>query len=685
MTQISETPKPSALAPQPDERAANERPAFSDENELRIERWVLLYLVGFVLILTTVIAHAAGWTSRQVADLPAAFGALLLAAPVFWAAAKDLWAGRASSWILASLAVLAALAINEFVMAGLLAFLLLLFDQIVHRTAWGARKAIHQLIRLTPHNARLVEDGGEREAPLAQVKPGMIVRVRPGENLPVDGEVVTGQSAVNQASLTGESMPIEVEPGENVYAGTSNLTGVIDLRVTSVGAETTIGKVSELIQAAESARSPRQQMIEQVAAYFVPAALAIAGVVWYFFSQSGAPDAGDIATRRAIAVLLVAFPQALLLATPTATVAAFTAAARLGVLIKKPQQLESAANVDTVVFDKTGTLTTGVFEVARLAPASDVEPAELLSAAATGEQHSNHPLARSIIATAEKAHVEIRESPDFEEIHGRGVCAKTQAGEEILVGRSAWITERLPGVRQAIAKVEEQIEGMTGVHVARGGAYLGAVGLEDKLKNNATEVIQRLRALGVKRVSMFTGDRTSVAIRVGKAVGVDHIESECLPEEKHQRLRAMMQAGRRILFVGDGINDGPCLAAADVGVAMGLAGSDIAANSAGVALMNDDLSRTPFLIDLSRRTRSVLSQNIGVALALVIVGLALAATGQLSVFAALAYHLVGDVIVTLNSFRLVRFGEEMAEPDAHARPIATQRSATVSLRPSAVM
>lgn len=679
MSQTSQA-SPSLEAHAPDIAGAHaDAIASIDQHELRIERWILLYMVGFILVLTTAIARATNLAPREVAYLPGALGALMLAAPLFWAAARDLWEGRASSWILASLAVLAALAIDDYVMAGLLAFLLLLFDQVVRRTAWGARKAIQQLVRLTPSVARVVDkDGAEREAPLSEIAPGMIVRVRPGENLPVDGDIVAGQTTINQAILTGESMPVEAQVGDGVYAGAANLTGIIDLKVTSVGADTTIGKVSELIQAAESARSPRQQMIEQVSAYFIPAALAIAGLVWYFYSQSGVPNAADIATRRAIAVLLVAFPQALILATPTAMVAAFTAAARLGILVKQGQHLETASNIDTVVFDKTGTLTTGVFEVSRLAPVEGVDPADLLKAAATGEQHSNHPLARSIMETAHKARIEPDDAPEFTEVHGRGVRAKVN-GEEVLVGRGAWLLEQSSAIGADVGAVEKQIEGMTGVHVMRGGRYLGAVGLEDQLRPSAKAVVERLRALGVKRVSMFTGDRTGVAIRVGKAVGVDHIESECLPEEKHQRLRAMMQAGRRALFVGDGINDGPCLAAADVGVAMGLSGSDIATNSAGVALMNDDLSRVPFLIDLSRRTRGVLTQNISASFAMVIAGLGLAATGQLSVFAALAYHLVGDVIVALNSFRLVRFGEESAHTERGST--ITRREATVSLRP----
>lgn len=629
--------------------------------EMRLERMIVVYLVGGVLVLTTTIAKRLLGINHLAADIPAGIGAIVLGLPLFLSAVRELAKGRWTSATLASLAIIAAIAIGRYEIAGFLAFILLIADQVVRRTAWGAQRAISQLVELTPDTARvLTKDGDEREVGLEQVQVGMVVRVYPGENLPVDGVVVRGQSSINQASLTGEAVPAEVQEGSDVYAGTTNLTGTVEVRVTGVGAQTTIGKVTELIREAESTRSPNQLIIERVAQAFVPVAIAIAGLVWFLMARSMDPYTRERAAETAITVLVVVCPSALLLASPTAMVAAFAAAARLGILIKQTNYLEAAATVDTVVLDKTGTVTTGRFAVSRLVPAEGVEGASLLQSAADAEQQSNHPLAKSIIDTAKRARIAPAGVDRYEEVHGRGVRAWVD-GEEILAGRGAWLIEVNPDARDAIAKVEEKIEGMSGVHVMRAGRYLGAVGLEDRVRSNAKEVVTRLRDLGVKTVAIFTGDRFGVAKRVGQSVGVDRVEAECLPEEKHDLIGAMSAQGRRVLMVGDGINDGPSLARADVGVAMGLSGSDIATNSAGVALMNDDLSRIPFLIELARRTRAIIMQNIVASFIIALIGLVLAATGFVAIGVAVLYHFVGDLFVIGNSFRLVRFGEAYAE------------------------
>ena len=338
-------------------------------------------------------------------------------------------------------------------------------------------------------------------------------------------------------------------------------------------------------------------------------------------------------------------------------VAAFAAAARLGIMIKHTQTLEAAASVDTVIMDKTGTLTTGKFAVSRLAPADGVEGAALLQAAADAEQHSNHPLAKSILDTATQANITPGNVDKYEEIHGRGVIAHTD-GADIYAGRGAWLTDLDANVAQEVMRVSEKIEGMSSVHIMRGTQYMGAVGLEDKLRPHAAEAVENMRRNGVRRVSIFTGDRLDVAKRVAESVGVDSIEAECLPEEKHEELKYLISRGHSTLVVGDGINDGPILATADVGVAMGLSGSDIATNSAGVALMNDDLRNIPFLISLARKTKNVIGQNIGMSLLLAIVGLALAATGNINIWITPFYYALGYVVVIANSLRLIRFGEE---------------------------
>lgn len=628
------------------------------------ERSLVLYFIGGILLIATRAADWMGVTDPLIAQIPAVIAAGLLSFSLLVQAWKEIRRGAASSSTLAAIAIIAAIAATKYETAGWLAFILLVADAVLNRTAFGARRAIEDLIALTPDTARIVVDGVAQDVRLGEVKVGDIVRVRPGENLPVDGLVMTGRTMINQASLTGEAAPVEVEEGDEVYAGTTNLTGALDMRATLVGGDTTIGKVSQLIREAEEIRSPRQALIEQVARFFVPVALSIGGVVWFVMSQN--PETRDDATLTAITVLIVCCPAALLLSSPSATVAAFASAARLGVLIKEVHYLEAAASIDAVVMDKTGTITTGRFEVSRLVPAEGVEGAELLQAAANGEQHSNHPLAQSILRTAHQAKIEPDGTNDYEEIHGRGVRARTGMGE-LCVGRATWLREIAPGTTDDIAAVEQKIEGITGVHVMRDGKYLGAVGLEDKVKPGTTSVISHLRDLGVRTIAIFTGDRLGVARRVGQAVGVDAIEAECLPEEKHEQIKQMVAQGYRTMMVGDGINDGPSLAAADVGVAMGLSGSDIATNSAGIALMTDDLNRIPFLMELARKTRVIIAQNIAASIVIVLIGLVMASTGMLEVWEAGLYHFAGEIFVFANSFRLFRFGENFTESEEAAK------------------
>ncbi len=637
----------------------------------RLERRLFVALVGGVLLAVAWILMLGG-KHTEIAQIPAMIGAMILVIPLLMGAWREIRGGKPSSDSLAALAVTAAFASHAYLAAGFLAFFLWIANLVLSRTAWGAQRAIRDLIDLTPDIARILEAGEEKEVSLASVKIGQIVRVRPGENLPVDGRIITGSSNINQASLTGEAVPVEAEPGVEVYAGTTNLTGQIDIETTAVAGETTIGKVESLIREAESARTEKQELIEQLAAYYVPIVLMVAGLVWFFTAKSSDLSVRGEAAVRAITVLVVTCPGALLIAHPTAMVAAFAAAARLGIMIKQTRTLEAAATIDTVVMDKTGTLTTGKFAVSRLTPATGAEGATLLQAAADAEQSSNHPLAISILDTARQARISPAEISGYEEVHGRGVIAKTTEGD-IHAGRADWLVEVNPSIREAVASVSQKIEGMSSVHVMRGGVYLGAVGLEDKLRRNAKEIVEKLRHLGIRRITIFTGDRMSVATRVAQAVGVDAIEAECLPEEKHAELLYLMKKGHRTLVVGDGINDGPILATADVGVAMGLSGSDIATNSAGVALMNDDLRHIPFLLDLAHKCRGVIGQNIGGSLALGVIGLVLAATGHINLWLAPFLYAFGYIFVIANSLRLVRFGEEFAEHEEARRKVESSR------------
>ncbi|MDP7028724.1 MAG: cation-translocating P-type ATPase [Phycisphaerales bacterium] len=643
--------------------AANDAGLADERSAAGLERRLLVALGGGVLLGTAWIGGLIG-INPQISQIPAFLGALILVIPLLAGAWREIASGRPAGDALATLAVLAAMASEMYLAAGFLALFLWAANLVLSRTAWGAQRAIRDLVHLTPDTARRVNsDGSEETVGLSALNKGDMVRVRPGENLPVDGSIIKGESDINQASLTGEAVPVEVGNGAPVYAGTTNLTGQIDIEVTAVEAETTIGKVEELIREAESSRTRRQEIIEQLAGYYFWVVIMVAALVWFFATRSGEETVRAQASLRAITVLVVTCPGGLLISHPTAMVAAFAAAARVGIMIKQTRTLEAAAEVDTVIMDKTGTLTSGIFAVSRLSPAEGVDGATLLQAAADGEQHSNHPLARSILDTATQANITPATLDRYEELHGRGVIAHTEGGD-IHAGRAAWLIELDPSISAEVSAVEAKIDGMSGVHVMRAGRYLGAVGLEDALRSNAAEAVSELRELGCRRIAMFTGDRLPVATRVAEAIGIDSVEAECLPEEKHEELKHLMARGHRTMVIGDGINDGPILATADVGVAMGLSGSDIATNSAGVALMNDDLRHIPFLLSLARRTRSVISQNIGVSILLAVIGLALAATGTiLTLWLAPFYYALGYVVVIANSLRLVRFGEEFSEAE----------------------
>lgn len=642
------------------QHAIKNSPVCCELHSTNTEGAIVFALLGGAMVMTTIIA---GWLGYEdsIRQIPAALGAIMLWIPLLKGAYREVNRGRPSSSFLVALAIGAALATNEYVTAGILAFILFIMDKILERTAWGAHKAIGELVHLTPETARLItETGEEKEVSLDQVQVGNRIRIRPGENLPADGIIEIGKTLLNQASLTGESAPIEAEAGDQVYAGTTNLTGGIDVKITRLGTDTTIGKVVTLINEAELSKTPKQQIIEMVAGHYVWIIMMVALAVWILSPEAVTAD-GMGKTGKAITVMVVTCPGALLLASPTALVAAFAAAARLGIMVKSTTTLEAASGIDAVVLDKTGTITTGKFAVSRLAPAEGVEGAELLTAAMMAEQHSNHPLALAIVETAKAAKIQARPTSLAEELHGLGVKVTSDDGEIIYAGRAKWLTELNPAIAAQVHKIEEKIEGMTGVHIMHGTRYLGVVGLEDKVRNHAKSALKALRHLGIRWIGLLTGDRTEVAQRVGQAVEVDHIEAECHPEEKHAIITQLTQNGRRVMMVGDGINDGPSLAAADVGVAMGLGGTDIAANSAGIALMNDDLSRLPFVIQLARKTRVVITQNIVAAILIALIGLGLAASGSLSYFAAAVYHSLADIFVIANSFRLFRFGEEYME------------------------
>lgn len=598
--------------------------------------------------------NAAGRLHSPFADALALLGAIMLGAPLVWHAIQCLAHGHMHMEELVALAVAAAIALGEYQEAGIIAFFMVVSNLIETRTALGARASIESLLRLTPEKAhRLLADGREELVAASQLRAGEVVRVRPGDNIPADGEVISGESSVNQANITGESLPVDKTLGNEVFTGTTNLTGALDIRVTKAGRDTTLGRVQELILNAERTRIPLMRLIDKYAGWYTPTVLMLACIVWFFSEDK------EVGVRKAVTMLIIACPCALVLATPTAMVAALSCAARLGILIKNVVQLEYARTLTAVIFDKTGTLTTGQLSVTQLKPAPGVDGADLLLAAASAEERSRHPAALAVLQVARKAKLDLVHPTSFSETAGRGVQAKI--GEDmVLVGRSSWLESQ--NVDMSILKNPDyaEPEGVSLLYVARNGRCLGWIGLEDRTRSEARSAIDALRELRVRNISMVTGDKWSVARRVGTEMGCTEVQAEVLPEQKLHLVDELRRRGHRVAVVGDGVNDAPMLAASDLGIAMGAAGSDVAINSAAVALMNNDLSRLPFLIRLSRGTMRVIWQNIIFGVVFIVAMMALAVAGWLTPVIAAVAHTVATAVVILNSARLVRFGDARA-------------------------
>jgi Cd2+/Zn2+-exporting ATPase len=618
--------------------------------QIRVSLALLGTLTGGVLLINSGIGRFFYGPGSFTTEFLAMAGAILLGAPIVLHAAKSLIKGQTHMDELVALAIIAAFATQNYVTAGIVAFFMLLSELMETRTALGARASIESLIRLTPKKANLVNsDGSEKEVKVSHLKVGDCVRTRPGDNIPVDGQVVTGLSSVNEATITGESLPVDKVPGMQVFAGTSNLTGALDIKVTKAGKDTTLGKVQSLIIQAEHTKIPIMRIIDRYVKWYTPTILMIAGIVLFF--------TGDI--NRAITILVISCPCALILATPTAMVAAISASARLGVLIKNVADLEIAGRMTSVVFDKTGTLTTGRLYVTKLTPAENIEPAELLSLAAAAEQMSRHPAARALHDVSKEAKLSLPASENFQEVPGKGVTASVNAAK-ILVGRETFLNENNIDTSRVSDPALDEEQGFSTLYVARNNHCIGWIGLQDKTRPQARDAVKELLNIGIRKVTMLTGDRDEVANRVAAELSCTDYKAHCLPQDKLSIVEQIKKDGHTVVVVGDGINDAPALTAGDLGIAMGAAGSDVAINSASIALMSNDLGRLGFLVRLSRKTRAVINQNLFFGVVFIVLGVAAAAAAWLPAIYAAFLHFAGSLIVVFNSARLVRYGEELS-------------------------
>jgi Cd2+/Zn2+-exporting ATPase len=612
---------------------------------------------GGLLTLGLLIRAWAPPEQAVIAELILAAAAVIVFIPGAVIAVRGLIAidAESQSAQLVSLACLAAMATEQFVLAALIPMVLTLGHFLEERSVMGARAAIDGLRALQTGTARLVRNGSEQSVPVEQLRPGDIVACRPGDTIPIDGEVTSGSSTVNQASITGESTPAEVSPDSTVFSGSINLTGAIQIRVSTVGGDTALGKVLGLLQDAERSKTQVQKLIEQYAAYFVPAVLLIAAVTLFVTRD----------LSRAITVLVVGCPMPLVIAGPSAMVAALATATRLGILIKNARFLEALADVDTVIFDKTGTVTTGRLEVVGTWAESGVHEATVLRVASTCAVQSSHPVSQAIVrATSEAPPGERAErTVDITESAGLGIRARTTT-ETILVGRRTWLESAGmtvppdpdhagPLVWVACGTATDSADTTTADQASE--KVLGCILLSDQPRAEAASVLASLKGLGISRSVLLTGDRRSVAQSISESLGFDEFVAEVLPDQKLVTVEAEKAGGRRPLMVGDGINDALALASADVGIAMGTSGADVAMRSADLVLMNDSLHRIPDAIRLARATRRTIHLSVLVGSCISIVMLALATSGSISPVAGAVLHNLGEVYVLFNSARLLRF------------------------------
>ena len=557
--------------------------------------------------------------------------------------------------LLMLVAAAGAAAIGAFAEGAFLLFLFSLAHALEHAAMGKARNAIAALADLTPPTARVVADGREVEVPVGEVRVGQVVLVLPGERVPTDGTVRSGASSVNQAPITGESVPVEKGPGAEVYAGTVNGEGALEVVTTRAAGDRTLDRVVRLVEEAQTQKAPTQRFTDRFARVYVPVVLvAVAALI------VAPPLLGLLAWResfyRGMTMLVAASPCALALGTPAAVLAGIAQAARRGVLIKGGEYLEALGTLRALALDKTGTLTNGRPEVAELVPLPGVSADELLGVAAAVERRSQHPLARAVVRRAEAASLALPEAGDLRSVTSRGVRS-TVGGEPVEIGSlRLWQDDAVavdPAVRAAVERL--QADGQSAMAVRSGGRWLGAIGLADQPRPTARETVAELHALGVRPVVMLTGDHRLVGEAVGRAVGADAVVADLLPEGKVAAIEALVREHGQCGMVGDGVNDAPALARATVGIAMGGAGTAAALETADVALMADDLGMLPFAVGLSRRARGVIRQNVGIALAVIALLIVASLTGLIGIGVAVLLHEGSTLAVIANALRLLTY------------------------------
>jgi Cd2+/Zn2+-exporting ATPase len=601
-------------------------------------------------VLTAITTLAlAGWFSNAFALLnPTAnfylqlSSAVLALCTIAYSATKTLLRRIFGIDVLATVAIAASIASGEFLPAAVVALMLFGGEILEDYAQQRASRAIQKLIETRPQTATAIRNGQEVQVKPEDVELGETVLVKPGAKIPVDGIIQEGHATLNQASVTGESTPAEKCEGDTVYSGTTIQQGAIYITATAVGERSTYGRIIALVKEAEEKQAPIERTADKYARYFTPTIL-ILGLFIFALTR-------DI--LRLASVFVIACPCALTLATPTAIIASMGNAARKGILIRNGESLEKLANADALVLDKTGTITKGILEVVDIKSFSKYTNAQILQLAATAEKCSEHPFAKAILEKARQENLDPISPECFEHHPGLGVRVAGSNGS-ITVGNERFLQKyEIPITCQAQNYVEKQ-KTQTTVFVAEEETIVGALSLADQPRENVRNMIAEVKKNGVK-VTMLTGDNADVANAIAEISGIDEAVSNMMPADKVHQIRKLRSEGHIVAMVGDGINDAPALAEADVGIAMGLSGTDVAMETAGITLATDDLSRLPKLLRISRRTFRVIKQNIAFALAVNIIGIILSTQGWIPPLTASIIHESNALIVMANSLRLLR-------------------------------
>jgi heavy metal translocating P-type ATPase len=552
--------------------------------------------------------------------------------PIFKEAFEALRERRMTMELSMTIALVAALAIREAFTAVVIVLFVLIAEVLEHMTVGRGRKAIKDLLDFLPRTVAVRRTGGIADISAAALGVGEVVVIKPGGRVPVDGVVEAGHSFVDQSAITGESLPVEKVPGAEVFAGTINQSGALDVRTTGIGRDTTFAKIVQAVEHAQESRAPIQKTADRLAGYLVYFALG-AAVLTFILTRDA---------RSTISVIIVAGACGIAAGTPLAILGAVGRAARQGAIVKGGIHIEVLGRVDTIVLDKTGTLTLGDPQVVGVHPAGGISAAQLLEAAAIAELPSEHPLGKAVLSRAKADGIKPPDPDHFSYTPGKGIVC-TCGGETIVVGNRALLE------REGIEL--PHVSGGSTVLVARAGRFLGALEVADVVRPEAAGAIAAIRRMGMRTI-LLTGDATSIAQEVGSRLGVDEVRAELLPEQKLVRVRELQDAGKRVAMVGDGINDAPALAQADVGIAMG-SGTDVARESADVVLLGNDLLKLVEALRIARRCRAIIWQNFGGTLLVDAFGILLAAFGFLNPLLAAFIHVSSELLFILNSTRLL--------------------------------